>query len=165
MPVKPSSHPNFCELDHSTALISESISAGGSKFFSHHLSAHASPLQDGLYIVWLSADTYTSRGRPIIVIRKYHLSPLELSCHHKTSQLRFPSVSRLWFDRGDAAISYAGHMNVVRHLWGNLPDRRYAHGIFPLGDGIGIANIYRQMNGLKLFRKVRVIYIYIYSPQ
>jgi hypothetical protein len=153
-PVEPSSHPNFCKLDHSTALISESISAGGSKFFGHHLSAYISPLQDGLYIIWFSADTYTW-GRHIIVIRKYYLSPLELSCYHKTSQPRFPSGSKWWFDRGDAFISYAGHMHVVRHLWGTLPDRRYEHAVFLLGDGI--TNIYRQKKGLKLFRKVRIV--------
>jgi hypothetical protein len=158
MPVKPSSSdPNFCELDNRTALVSESIYAGGSKFFSHHLSAHASPLQDGLYIIWFSAVTHTNGGY-IIIIRKYYLSPIKLSCHHKASQSRFPSGSKLWFDRGDAAISYAGHMGVNCCFRRDSPDRKYEHGLLPLGDAISNTDIHRQEKGLKVLINKYILY-------
>ena len=158
MPIKSCDHNsnyiNYCELDDSKALISDSISAGGSKFFTHHLSAHASPLQDDRYVIWLSTDTYINKEQTII-IHKYYLSPLEPSCHNKASRSLYPFV-KFWWDRGDASISYAGHMTVYRHFWGILPYRGYEHGLFPLGDSIDNTHSPGQKKRLKLFRRVSV---------
>jgi len=152
-PIKPCHHNyiNYSDLDDTKALISDSISAAGSKFFTHHLSAHASPLQEDCYIIWLSTDTYINKQQTIIM-RKYCLSPLELSCHHKPSLSLYPSV-KFWLNRGDASISYAGHMTVYRCVWGIDLYRGYEHGLFPLGDSIKNTNILKQKKRLKLFRR------------
>lgn len=75
------------------------------------LSAHASPLQWGLYIVWLSVVV-----RGVIIIHRYCLSVIQsrrLSFHRTLSQ---PLV--LWenYFRDDSRISYAGHANVVSRI-------------------------------------------------
>jgi hypothetical protein len=153
---------NYCDLDDSTALISESMDAGGSKCYSHHLSAHASPLQEDLYIIWLSTDAFI-KGRHTIIIRKYYLSTLEPTWHHKASQPRFPDSSKFWWDRVDASVSYAGHMTVYRHVWEDLQDMGYDHGLIPLGDRIPCNSVSspntcvpRQKRRLEMFRKVRI---------
>jgi hypothetical protein len=148
------SYVNYCELDDSKALISDSISAGGSKFYTHHLSAHASPLQDDRYIIWLSTNTYINNQQTIIM-RKYCLSPLELSCRPKASRSPYPFV-KFWWDLGDSNISYAGHMTVYRHFWGLLPYRGYEHGIFPLGDSINDAHKLTRKKRPNIFRRVSV---------
>jgi hypothetical protein len=141
-------------MDDSTALISESISAGGGTFYSPHLSAHASPLQEFLYIIWLSTDTYINCEHSI-VIRKYCLSPLEHSCLRKEASQpcsSYPRFSGIWWDQHNAAISYAGHMTTHRYALDDLSVRRYKHGLFSLGDSICNASIHRQKKGLKMLR-------------
>jgi hypothetical protein len=75
------------------------------------LSAHASPLQEGLYTIWVSV---VQGG--VIIIHKYRLSLIEsrrLSFYRTLSQ---PLV--LWenYFRDDSRISYAGHANVVNRI-------------------------------------------------
>ena len=98
------------ELD-APPLISEAISYTWYPSSGICLSAHASPLQEGLYIVWVSVVLGGA-----IILRKYYLSVIEsqrLSFHRTLSQ---PLV--LWenFFRTDSRISYAGHANVVSRL-------------------------------------------------
>jgi hypothetical protein len=101
-------HP--IELD-TPPLISQAISYTWYPSSAICLSAHASPLQEGLYTIWVSVVLGGA-----IIIHKYFLSvvgPKRLSFHRTLSQ---PLV--LWenFFRHDASISYAGHANVVSRI-------------------------------------------------
>ena len=156
-PIKSPDGNTTYRLDESAALVCDFMSAGGSKCYSHHLSAHASPLQEGLYIIWVSTDAFIN-GRNTLVIRKYYLLPLERVCYYKASEPRFPDSSKFWWDRLDAKITFAGHMTVYRHLWEDLHDRGYEHGFIPLGDrftGKEVARekFRRQNLALKMFRR------------
>jgi hypothetical protein len=75
------------------------------------VSAHASPLQENLYTIWVSVVL-----GGVIIIHKYHLSviaPRRLSFSRMFSQ---PLV--LWenYFRNDSRISYAGHVNVLSRI-------------------------------------------------
>ena len=92
-------------------LLSESITLDAS-FFCHnfHLSAHASPLQEGHYTIWMLAE-----GSSTDLIHKYHIStagPQQLSLHREGSR-----ICTLPDDRFDeqSRVSYAGHVHVYTH--------------------------------------------------
>lgn len=112
--------PENIELD-APPLISQAISFTWYPGSAICLSAHASPLREGLYVVWVSVVLGGA-----IIIHRYSLSVRDsrpLSFHRTLSQ---PLI--LWenYFRDDSRISYAGHANVVSRIG-------YDRQILPLG--------------------------------
>jgi hypothetical protein len=96
---------------HPPPVLSEPITLDAS-FFCHNfrLSAHTSPLRDGLYTIWMLAE-----GSSSDLMHKYYISipePRKPSLHRKGSH-----ICTLQDDRFDeqSRISYAGHIHIYTH--------------------------------------------------
>ena len=122
-------HPTPILFEHITLDMDTSRPGGSCRDF--HLFAHASPLQEGLYTMWMLAKDST-----INLIHKYHISildPRQPTLRYKGSQ-----ICTLHTDPFDeqSIISFAGH--IAQH---STYDVRWCCTITPLGQDLAIAPV------------------------
>lgn len=94
-------------LSDAPPCLSQTISSGGLTTTSIHLSTHASPLQEDLYVIWLTVVTSDANVR----VHRYKLSPLKSPTRLALYQKVSPLYS-MWEYTFVSRISYAGHARV-----------------------------------------------------